>query len=100
MESFRHGLFPAGQAGVHDDQARDPLRDFGSNSQPDQTAPVLYYQRNPVQVQAFDKSLQRRLMHLEGIIFLIAVFIRPAEADEVHRDDAMPLDKGWDHLAV
>ena len=67
---------------------------------PDQTAPILHHQGNPVQIQVFDKSLQRRLMHLEGIIFLIAVFIRPAEADEVHRDDTVYFGKRRNHLAV
>src|SRR5262249_62162888 len=89
-KAFGHRLTASRQAGVGDDDAREPVGVFSRNSKSDQPAPVLTDERDLAQAERFDQPCHHVNVKLVGIIFAPRGFVRSSEARQIRRDGAAP----------
>src|SRR5262249_8238783 len=71
QKTFSRRGITGGQKGVGSDDARKTLFVFGSQAQPDEAAPILAYQRDPLQIPRQDQTAYPINVALVGIVLAV-----------------------------
>ncbi len=98
-EAFRR-LLAGGKPGVHDDKARIALRRRQRQGEAEEPAPVLHDETDVPEIKPLDKGEKGVPVEMIGVNIIVDRLVRPAEAEHVDRDGAMPgAGEDGDHLA-